>query len=167
MAHYERPKIQLMNHNAVARARKKSYQPRKQALHTKVPQASPNKVIVFNFKGNQDLPEEILKRVQLERLQTQQAMDSSGSKPLLLSNNSNNALNMASGVFSPKRNSLNQHDSVSIYTRAKAALATEAGTQSNSRGILDSSSNAQTLSQQIRLREERSRYQSTVRRRLD
>ena len=98
---------------------------------------------MFNFKGNQDLPEEILKRVQMERLQTQQALETSGSKPLLLSN-SNNALNsLASGIFSPKRNSLHNHDSVSIYTKAKQQIlkTTDSATQ-NSRAHLGSGSDA-------------------------
>lgn len=46
--------------------------PRK-TLQAKVPLARQNgKVIVFNFKGNSDLPEEIIKRVELE--QQNQAM---------------------------------------------------------------------------------------------
>ena len=80
-----------------------------------------------------------------------------GSKPLLLSNN----ISKGSGIFSPKRNSVNVQDSVSIYTRAKAALVTEANTSRNSHGGIQSE--MQTLAAEIQLREERSRYESTVR----
>ena len=101
-------------------------------MQAKVPQARHNsKVIVFNFKGNQDIPDELLKRMELEQanlaLHAPHSKNvNSTSKPLLLANSSNRALGPGgAGIFSPKRNSVNPNgDSVSIYAQAKAALET-------------------------------------------
>ena len=119
------PAIQVLNESGLSK-NPKGPKVRKQQqlnLQAKVPQARHNsKVIVFNFKGNQDLPEELLKRMELEQAnQAQHASHhknaNSSSKPLLLANSSNRALGPGgAGIFSPKRNSVNPNgDSVSIY----------------------------------------------------
>ena len=66
------PAIQVLNESGLSKNNNKGPKThRKQQqlnVQAKVPQARQNsKVIVFNFKGNQDLPEEILKRMELEQ----------------------------------------------------------------------------------------------------
>ena len=69
-------------------------------------------MIVFNFKGNQDLPEEMLKRMEREQLlepqKSTQLHNHSSSKPLLSQpHRGSNPNILGGGVFSPKRNSVN------------------------------------------------------------
>jgi len=161
----DQPNLTVVRSDAI-KARKQSIQQTSaapQTVLTKVPSRATqplNKVIVFNFKGNQDLSSDLAHKGHPEIMKSQYFRNV--SKHNHPSGSILTPANFETGIFSPKRNSL--HDSVSIYAKAKASLVKQgADTHQGQQGPHGQATNTKD----IVLNEERKRYHTTVKQRPD